>query len=290
MYNSLYALSRRPKPFSQLTAGELWTRPHLARQMLMYHLSQDTELASRPIAAIDQVVRWIDAQLELSGKRLCDLGCGPGLYTERFAALGAEVTGVDFSKHSLEYARAHSKHRVSYLEADYLSDMLPAEFEVVTLIYHDFCALSPDQRKTLLGRIRKMLSPGGWLVMDVAGIGAFDARQNSIELEYRLMGGFWSEGDYVGIHRTHIYAEEQLSLDHFLIVEPGETWQIYNWLQHYTPQKIETELNSAGFAIERMAGGLTGIRLSPNGGSIGIIAKKETAKAAGFNKSADGSS
>lgn len=271
MYNSLHALARRPKPFSQLTARELWTRPHLARQMLTYHLSQKTELASRPIAAIDQVVGWIDAQLELSGKRLCDLGCGPGLYARRFAALGAEVTGVDFSKHSLDYARAQSKHKIRYLEADYLSDTLPQEFDVVTLIYHDFCALSPDQRKTLLGRIRKMLSSGGHLVMDVAAIGALDARQDSIEIEYRLMGGFWSEGDYVGIHRTHIYAEEQLSLDHFLIVEPGETWQIYNWLQHFTPQKIETELNNAGFVIELMAGDLTGLPLKPHEGSIGII-------------------
>jgi hypothetical protein len=120
-----------------------------------------------------------------------------------------------------------------------------------------------------------MLSPGGQLVMDVAGIGALDARQDAIELEYRLMGGFWSDGDYVGIHRTHIYSKEQLSLDHFLIVEPGETWQIYNWLQYFTSQQIESELNSAGFAVKLMVGDLTGMPLRPDGGSIGIIAKKE---------------
>ncbi|MEW8167711.1 MAG: methyltransferase domain-containing protein [Candidatus Thiodiazotropha endolucinida] len=31
---------------------------------------------------------------------MCDLGCGPGLYTKRFFAQGAEVTGIDFSEYN----------------------------------------------------------------------------------------------------------------------------------------------------------------------------------------------
>ena len=63
---------------------ELWTRPHLAEQMLGYHLNQETDLASRRFESIDRVVEWIDAQLNLPNKSVCDLGCGPGLYAQRF--------------------------------------------------------------------------------------------------------------------------------------------------------------------------------------------------------------
>ncbi len=275
MYDLLYDLSRRPEPFSRYTAKELWTRPHLARQMLNYHLSQETELASRSIETIDRVVSWLDAQLDLDGKRVCDLGCGPGLYTQRFSARGADVTGVDFSKYSLDYARHKAREdeqSIRYLKADYLSDDLPTGFDMVALIYTDFCVLSPAQRTILLGRMRKMLNPSGHLVMDVAGMGSLAGKEECTHIEDHLMGGFWSEGDYVGIHRAFVYPEEHLSLDRYMIVEPHETWQIFNWFQYFAPESLQAELNSAGFAVDLMVGELTGEPLKTDGDFIAVIA------------------
>jgi len=118
MYDLLYDISKRPEPFSISTVKELWTRPHLAQQMLDYHLSQETDLASRKCESIDLVVEWIDAQLDLSEKSMCDLGCGPGLYTQRFESKGAKVTGVDFSARSVDYAKTQSTNTIRYIEAD----------------------------------------------------------------------------------------------------------------------------------------------------------------------------
>ena len=272
MYELLFDFSKRPSPFSLYTAKDLWTRPHLARQMLTYHLSQETDLASRRFESIDQVVEWIDAQLDLSQKNVCDLGCGPGLYTERFASIGAQVTGVDFSRHSLNYAENQGSQTVRYLEADYLSDDLPTGFDVVTLIYTDLCALSPAQREGLLGRMREMLNPGGHIVLDIAGTGSFATKEETTVIEHKLMGGFWSPGDYVGIQRTFVYPTELLSLDRYLIVEPSETWQVYNWTQHFTLEGIEAELRNAGFHIDEMAGDLSGTPLEPESDLIGIVA------------------
>ena len=275
MYDLLYDLSRRPEPFSRYTAKELWTRPHLARQMLSFHLNQETDLASHRFEAIDQIVNWIDSQLHVSGKRVCDLGCGPGLYTQRFSAKGADVTGVDFSAHSLEHARikvGENEQSIRYLEADYLSDDLPTGFDIVTLIYTDFCVLSPTQRASLLGRTRGMLNPDGHLVMDIAGMGSFAGKEEYTYIEDHLMQGFWAEGDYVGIHRAFVYPQEYLSLDRYMIIEPNETWQIFNWFQYFTPQSLQAELNSAGFAVDQMVGDLTGEPLKSGGDFIGVIA------------------
>jgi SAM-dependent methyltransferase len=272
MYDLLSDISKRPDPFSRYTVKELWTRPHLARQMLGYHLSQETDLASRRIESVDRVVEWIDAQLDLSEKSICDLGCGPGLYTQRFASRGAKVTGVDISAHSLDYAEAQDAQTIRYIEADYLSDDLPTGFDVITLIYTDLCALSPAQRKSLLGRMREMLNPGGHIVLDVAGIGSFAQKEEVTIIQDKLMGGFWAADDYVGIQRTFVYSEEYLSLDRYLIVEPSETWQIYNWLQYFTPESIEAELQNAGFGVGQMVGDLTGEPLKTDGDFIGLIA------------------
>jgi SAM-dependent methyltransferase len=221
MYELLQDIGRRPEPFSRYTAMELWTRPHLARQMLSFHLNQETELASRRFETIDQIVNWIDSQLALSGRRVCDLGCGPGLYTQRFAARGADVTGIDFSAHSLQYARlkaGENKQSINYVRADYLSDDLPLGFDIVTLIYTDYSVLSATQRASLLGRIHKMLNPGGRLVMDVAGMGSFVGKEEFTLIENNLMQGFWAEGDYVGIQRSFVYPDECLSVDRYVIV------------------------------------------------------------------------
>lgn len=272
MYDLIHDIAVRPAPFSKYTTKELWTRPHLARQMLEYHLNQETDLASRRIEIIDSAVSWFDAQLGLSGKSLCDLGCGPGLYAQRFAALGAKVTGVDFSNYALDYARENTDPSIRYLHADYLADELPSGFDVITLIYMDLCVLSPEQRATLLGRMWAMLNPGGHIVLDVPGTGLLKNRQEVALIEDRLMSGFWAEGDYVGIQKTFIYEEQLLALDRYAIIEPGETWQIYNWAQHFTPKSIEAELHNAGFVVTEMAGDLTGASLVDDGDTIGVIA------------------
>jgi SAM-dependent methyltransferase len=275
MYELLQDIAQRPEPFSRYTTMELWTRPHLAQQMLSFHLNQETDLASRRFEIIDQVVNWIDSQLHLSGKSMCDLGCGPGLYAQRFSDKGADVTGVDFSALSLEYADLKARENeqsIRYIHADYLVDDLPTGFDIVTLIYTDLCVLSPEQRTILLGRMREMLNVVGQIVIDVAGMGLLTGKEEYTLIEDQLMNGFWAKGDYVGVQRTFVYPDERLSLDRYLIVEPNETWQIFNWYQHYTPESLQAELRRAGFADVKMVGDLTGKPLEIDGDFIGVIA------------------
>ena len=274
MYDALLELARRPEPWSRTTVRELWTRPHLAQQMLKYHLSQETDHSSRRTAQIDDIVDWLDAQLDLDGMRVIDLGCGPGLYARRMARRGARVTGVDFSAHSLDYARGRDSENIAYLEADYLLDPLPDGFDMAAIIYYDYCALAPDSRRRLLERVHSLLNPGGRLVLDLYGPGAFDAVGEHLEFGERLMDGFFAPGDYVGVHKTDVYEDDWISLDRFLVIEPRETWQLYNWCQYYSPESAAAELSEAGFMVAAMTGGLDGQALADDNKTIGVIAEK----------------
>ena len=274
MYQLLQELALRPEPWSVSTVKELWTRPHLANEMLKYHLSQETDHSSRTIDTIEKIVTWIDSQLDLDGKRVVDLGCGPGLYSRRMAKLGATVTGIDFSANSLEYARNRDTQNIEYIEADYLEDDLPGGFDIAVLIYYDYCAMAPENRSRLLQKIHGMLKPGGHLVVDLYGPGAFDAVGERVEIEDRLMFGFFAPGEYIGIHKTDLYEDDWISLDRFVVIEPGETWQIFNWAQYYTPDSAVEELGEAGFMVNVMTGGLDGEPLSDDSKTIGVIAEK----------------
>jgi SAM-dependent methyltransferase len=275
MYQMLARLAQRPDPYSRTTIKDLWTRPHIARQMLACHLDQNTSLASRPIAVIEDIVDWLDEELKLHGKRVCDLGCGPGLYSSRLAQRGATVAGVDFSPTAITYARSQVSKpdsRLEYLVADYLKDELPCGFDVVTLIYYDYCALSPADRRALLHRIRSILDPGGNLVLDVLADSVFPQLSEQLTIEERLMDGFWSDSDYVGIHRTWLYRDQRVSLDHYAIVEPSTSWEIFNWMQYFSRDRLVEELGEAGFSVCALCGSLTGEHLTNASNEIGVIA------------------
>ncbi|MEE4293261.1 MAG: hypothetical protein V2I79_04750 [Xanthomonadales bacterium] len=58
MYEKLRALAKKPEPWSVSTVKELWTKPHLASQMLKYHLSQESEHSSRKLEVVGSVTVW----------------------------------------------------------------------------------------------------------------------------------------------------------------------------------------------------------------------------------------
>jgi len=100
----LQCLQEKPAPF---TPGEplFWDDPHISGQMLKAHLDPKTDLASRCPETIDRSVAWIVETLGLCpGDAVLDLGCGPGLYAARLAQRGLRVSGVDYSRRSIDYA------------------------------------------------------------------------------------------------------------------------------------------------------------------------------------------
>jgi SAM-dependent methyltransferase len=277
MYEILKNLAERPEPFSVYTARELWTDEHVSSHMLQAHLDPETDLASRPPAAIDRIVKWMETHIGLTGKAVTDLGCGPGLYAERMAMHGARVVGLDFSDRALTHARRSATAKrltIEYRLADYLNDALPDGQNIVTLIYGDYCVLSPDQRHRLLTRIKAMLNPGGYLAFDVFSRPQFGQIEEAFVCARRLMNGFWAAGDYFGVKITHRYDEQYLSLDRYLIVEPNRTRDIYNWMQYFMPQDIAAELTAAGLEPAEIFDLSTGGHWIEKSTPFGVLARK----------------
>ena len=92
------------------------------------------------------------------GKKVLEIGCGTGLFTEKLSRAGAEITAVDLSEHLLEKARARNLPRCSIEQAD--AHQLPYadnSFDVVcgsSILHH------LDMEKALSEAYR-VLRPGG---------------------------------------------------------------------------------------------------------------------------------
>ena len=131
--------------------------------MLEAHLNPDWDAASRRHGYIDRSVKWLESIIP-AGSRILDLGCGPGLYTKRLSDAGYDVTGIDYSRRSIAYAKEHDT-KTRYICRNYLEMDYTGEFDAITLIYCDYATLIPDERKTLLSKIHRALKPNGLFIL-----------------------------------------------------------------------------------------------------------------------------
>ncbi|HAS89943.1 MAG TPA: class I SAM-dependent methyltransferase [Desulfovibrio sp.] len=278
MFKELEDINSRPLPFEFYTASDLWTDEYVARQMLNYHLNPDIDAASRNTQFIAESSKWIIERFELnSSKQLADFGCGPGLYSTRFAEEGAHVTGIDFSENSISYAREKAKAHsleIDYIITNYLEFKTAKQFDLITMIMCDFCALSPAQRSILLRKFYSLLKHGGSILLDVYSITAFCKLNEKRIFELNLMDGFWAPEKYYGFLNTYKYEQEKVMLDKYTIIEKKRTRTIYNWLQYFSPDDLTTEFVNYGFSKIELLGNVSGNKYQNKSNEFAIIATK----------------
>ena len=270
-------LQQKPEPF---TPGEplFWNDPHISAQMLKWHLNPENDVASRRPETIQRSVDWLVATLGLHpGDSVLDLGCGPGLYAARLAEKGLQVTGVDYSRRSIDYATQYAaEHQldIRYRYQNYLTLEDDNQYEVVLLIYGDLCPLSPDQRRTLLGNVFRALKPGGHFVLDVT-TRIHRQKDGSRNGWYTAKTGFWKLGPHLVLEEGFDYPEQSIFLDQAIVIEADDKVSVYrNWFQDYDRAAITAELEQAGFGVQSVWNDLTGMPFSDDTEWIGLVAQK----------------
>ncbi len=267
----------KPAPF---TSGEalFWDDPHISEQMLTAHLNHNNDLASRRPETIERSVHWLVEILCLHpAARLLDLGCGPGLYAARFAQRGFSVTGIDYSRRSIDYAVEYAQQhdlQIRYRYENYLDLKDTAQYDAATLIYGDFCTFSPSQRRQLLQNVHRALKPGGYFVLDVT-TRRHRQSHGSANGWYMADGGFWKPGLHLALEQGFDYPEGSIFLDQVIVVEAGGALSVYRmWFQDFTHESITNELEDGGFTVNSVWNDLAGMPYTEDTDWIGVIAQK----------------
>jgi SAM-dependent methyltransferase len=127
----------------------------------------DPEVYSRNGAFVHQlaggVFEWLAAQ---PGERILDLGCGDGQLTQRIAATGARVAGVDASAEMAASARARGVDvAVGNAEALPCAD---GEFDAV---FSNAALHWVRNQDAMMAEVHRVLRPGGRFVAEMGGHG-----------------------------------------------------------------------------------------------------------------------
>jgi 2-polyprenyl-6-hydroxyphenyl methylase/3-demethylubiquinone-9 3-methyltransferase len=108
-------------------------------------------------------LQYIESRSSLAGKKVVDVGCGGGILAEGMAALGAQVTGIDFGEAPLAAARRHMRTsglQIVYRKstAEELAAAEPEAYDIVTcmeLLEH------VPQPASVIAACHRLVKPAG---------------------------------------------------------------------------------------------------------------------------------
>jgi SAM-dependent methyltransferase len=164
--NLIDLVQRTPVPAPWSEGDNIpWNDPGFSERMLQEHLSQIHDAASRRYETIDAHVAWIENQvLDTAPQRILDLGCGPGLYTSRFAELGHHPRGIDFGPASIAYANQNSS--VQHVLADVRSADFGSDNDLVMMIFGEINVFRRSDAVMILSKARQSLADGGKVLLE----------------------------------------------------------------------------------------------------------------------------
>lgn len=277
MLSKMFEYLKRPVIYAESSA-KFWDDEHISKQMLECHLNPTLEAASRQHDFIDKSVEWIRSLGRTERcKRVLDLGCGPGLYTERLDSLGYNVTGIDFSRRSISYAKEKASLRgasIEYIYMNYLEIDYSNQFDLVLLIYCDFGVLSHKHRKVLLEKVYSSMKEGGKFIFDVFTPKNYEGRQEENNWYLSDGGGFWKSESYICLDSHFIY-DDSIRLNQYVIIDHEENVEVIRvWDRCYTEEIIRKELGKVGFKNITIYSDVTGKVYDKESKTMCIVAEK----------------
>ncbi len=256
-----------------------WDDPHIASQMLYAHLDPNWDAASYNHQTIAAIYTFLGERFGLQeGSSILDLGCGPGLYSVKFASDGVKVTGFDVSKNSLDYARGYAESHgldITYIHQDYLTLDIQAAFDAAVLISCDYGVLAPERRSNLLARVYRALRPGGWFALDVFTHEKRRGQEITKDWSIEAQGGFWRKQPHIVLSETIAYPDRDVYLDHYTIVDVDGSQTHYRlWEQAFDRLALVTELENAGFLVQDVYASLAGDPWTSASQSVAAVVRK----------------
>jgi len=271
MIDDLFRMLKKPELW-QCSTEPFWDDEHISKGMLDAHLNPDWDAASRKHSFIDDSVQWLSSVIP-AGSKILDIGCGPGLYAKRLADMGYDMTGMDYSRRSIAYAKSQDD-KTEYICQNYLALDYENAFDAITLIYCDYAALIPDERSILLEKVYKALKPEGIFILDVNTSEYFANLSEKTAWGLREYGGFWSSEPHIWLEANYLYENNTISVDQYVIITSGSVKEYLIWFTEYSVEKLRDEASPIGFSIKGVYDDVCGSPYTGEGEEICFVLEK----------------
>ena len=204
-----------------------WFEPvadHLGAAYLRYSFTKGTG------QEVDYIVGALDLKV---GKRVLDVGCGPGRHAHELARRGIEVHGIDISHRFIDLAIAGAPDGATFERLDARAMTFRGEFDAAICLCQGAFGLmtSDDENQAVLSGIAMALKPGGRL-----GLSAFSSY---FAVKYHESATFDAVTG-VNHERTEVRDEE------------GRPTEVDLWTACFTPRELRLMCARAELEVDNI--------------------------------------
>ncbi len=188
----------------------------------------------------------------LAGGRICELGCGTGIMTEKFAKAGYQMIGLDKSVDMLALAKQkqeETKSDILYLNQDMTEMELDKSVDACISVCDSMnYLLQEEEMSALFERVKKYLAPGGLFIFDLKTVYCY---RNVIGNQT------WVEQDEeVSYIWENFFYEDQDINEYMLTIfrkQPDsglyERMEEAHYQRAYSPERLKSLLAEAGLTL-----------------------------------------
>ncbi len=215
------------------------------------------------------------AQYGVADGLVLELGCGTGEMTERLAALGYDMIGVDNSAEMLDAAQEKkdvSGHDILYLLQDMRAFELYGTVRAVVSVCDSINYVTDaEELATVFSLVNNYLDPGGVFIFDLNTVGKYRELGESVIAENRDEGSFIWENWYDEETRINEY-----DLTLFLRQESGlyEKYEETHYQRAYEIGEIKAALARAGLKLEAVFDAFTQDAPRPDSERVYFVARE----------------
>ena len=235
-----------------------WDEPGFSQRMLENHLAQEHDWASRRNELISRQAAWLAKQLQ-NPSYILDLGCGPGFYTQKLAALGHHCVGVDFSPASIEYARKKATDAglaLEYALCDIRTYTTEQKFDCIIMTFGEFNVFTRQDATAILKNCAAMLHDRGLFVLEAHTFEAVRDVGIAPATWQRHASGLFSEKPHLCLQENSWSVEGSSTLSRYFIVDAATaTVQQYaSFMQAYTLEDYQEIFRAANLTGAQILG------------------------------------
>lgn len=188
----------------------------------------------------------------LTDGRICELGCGTGIMTEKFAKAGYQMIGLDKSVDMLAIAKQkqeETKSDILYLNQDMTEMELDKPVDACISVCDSMnYLLQEEEMSALFERVKKYLTPGGLFIFDLKTVYCY---RNVIGNQT------WVEQDEeVSYIWENFFYEDQDINEYMLTIfrkQPDsglyERMEEAHYQRAYSPERLKSLLAEAGLTL-----------------------------------------
>jgi hypothetical protein len=147
-------------------------------------------------------------------------------------------------------------------------------YDAVTLIYYDYGALIPTERRMLLNRVFQALKPGGLFIFDVFSEQYMKRRPEHTACTFYQNGGFWKAEPYLCLDARYHFQSNLAEVRQAVVITERGVQEYLIWDTAFSGQSLTDEVLPFGFSLRGLYGDVFGNPCSEQSDSLCAVFMK----------------